>query len=156
VRGIDELLAEHEIFAGMDKATLGLLAGCAANVVFGAGEGLFVEGDEADRFWIVRYGRVALEVTVPGGGQMTIETLAAGAVVGWSWLVPPYRWRFDAIAQEVTRATVFDVRCLRDKMDADARVGYQVLSRFVPVIVDRLQATRLRLLDIYGNPASTG
>jgi CRP-like cAMP-binding protein len=154
VRGIDELLGEHELFAGLDRSTLELLSGCAANVVFHPGERLFVEGGEADRFWIVRHGRVALEVTVPGAGQMTIETLGPGSVVGWSWLVAPYTWRFDAVAQDATRATVFDVGCLRSKMDADARVGYQLLSRFVPVIVDRLQATRLRLLDLYGEPAS--
>ncbi len=156
MRGIEQLLAEHELFVGLDQSTLELLAGCARNVVFDANERLFVEGGRADRFWIVRQGRVALEVTVPGSGQMTVETLGAGSVVGWSWLVPPYRWRFDAIAQEVTRATVFDVGCVRSKMDADARVGYQLLSRFVPVIVDRLQATRLRLLDVYGSPVSRG
>ena len=150
MRGIDKLLADHELLAGLDQATLELLTGCARNVVFGVGERLFVEGGQADRFWIVRHGRVALEVTVPGEGQIIIETLGPGAVVGWSWLVPPYQWRFDAIAQDVTRATVFDVGCVRSKMDADARVGYQLLSRFVPVIVDRLQATRLRLLDVYG------
>jgi CRP-like cAMP-binding protein len=154
VKGIDELLAEHEVFAGLDQSTLELLAGCASNVVFDAGERLFAEGGQADRFWIVRHGRVALEVMVPGAGQMTVETLGAGAVVGWSWLVAPYRWYFDAVAQEATRATVFDVACVRSKMDADARVGYQLLSRFVMVIVDRLQATRLRLLDLYSNPAS--
>jgi CRP-like cAMP-binding protein len=154
VRGIEELLEEHQLFAGMDQSTLELLSGCAANVVFDPGERLFVEGGEADRFWIVRHGRVALEVTVPGAGQMTIETLGPGSVVGWSWLVAPYTWRFDAVAQETIRATVFDVGCLRSKMDADARVGYQVLSRFVPVIVDRLQATRFRLLDLYSKPES--
>ena len=154
MKGIDELLAEHELFAGLDRSTLQLLSGCAANVAFHSGERLFVEDGQADRFWIVRHGRVALEVTVPREGQLTIETLGAGSVVGWSWLVAPYRWRFDAVAQEATRATVFDVGCVRSKMDADARVGYQLLSRFVPVIVDRLQATRLRLLDLYKNPAS--
>ncbi|HET9076596.1 MAG TPA: cyclic nucleotide-binding domain-containing protein [Acidimicrobiales bacterium] len=152
MKGIDELLAEHELFAGLDQATLSLLAGCASNVVFDPGQQLFVEGGPADRFWIIRHGRVALQVTVPGAGPMTVETLGSGAVVGWSWFVPPYRWRFDATAVEVTRATVFDVGCVRAKMDQDPRVGYQLLSRFVPVIVDRLQATRLRLLDVYSVP----
>lgn len=154
MRGIDQLLAEHELFAGLDHSTIELLSGCAANAVYDAGERLFVEGGQADRFWIVRHGRVALEITVPGAGQVTVETIGPGSVVGWSWLVAPFRWCFDAVAQEPVRATVFDVGCLRFKMDADSRLGYQLLSRFVPVIVDRLQATRLRLLDLYGNPAA--
>jgi CRP-like cAMP-binding protein len=154
VTGIDELLAGHEVFAGMDHATLGLLAGCAANVAFSAGENLFVEGEPADRFWIVRRGRVALEVTAPGVGRMIIETLGPGSVVGWSWLVPPYQWRFDALAQETTGAIAFNVECLKPKMDSDPRLACQLLSRFLPIVVDRLQATRLRLLDLYGNTAT--
>jgi CRP/FNR family transcriptional regulator, cyclic AMP receptor protein len=154
VTGIDEILASHQLFASLDPATRTLLAGCGANVAFAAGETLFAEGHVADRFWIVRHGRVALEVTAPGAGQMIIETLGPGSVVGWSWLVPPYQWRFDAVAQETTRAVVFDVGCLRTKMDSDPRLGYQLMSRFLPIIVDRLQATRLRLLDLYGSTAS--
>jgi CRP-like cAMP-binding protein len=155
VTGIGELLAGHDVFAGLDPATRTLLAGCAANSAFATGETLFVEGAPADRFWIVRHGRVALEVTSPGVGQLIIETLGPGSVVGWSWLVAPFQWRFDAVAQETTRAVVFDVACLRTKMDSDPRFGYQILSRFVPIIVDRLQATRLRLLDLYGSTTGT-
>ena len=154
MRGLDELLAEHELFVGLDAATVVLLAGCASNAVFGMDDEVFAEGGRADRFFIIRHGRVALEVTAPGSGRMIIETLGQGAVLGWSWLVPPYRWRFDAVAQEPTRAFVFDVGCLLAKMDEDPRVGYQLTSRFLPIIVDRLQATRLRLLDLYGS-AST-
>ena len=156
MKGIDEVLASHELFAGMDGATLRLLSDCAVNVAYAAGEPLFQEGEPARRFWIIRHGRVSLSVSSPGAGQLPIETLGPGAVVGWSWLVAPYRWRFDAGASEPASAVVFDVGCLRAKMDADPAVGYLVLSRFVPVIVERLQATRLRLLDLYGKPADRG
>lgn len=152
MKGIDELMASHELFTGMDDETVSLLAGCAANVAYATREPLFAEGQNADRFWIVRRGRVTLSVTSPGAGQLPIETLGPGAVVGWSWLVAPFRWRFDAVASEPTGAVVFDVGCLRAKMDADPRIGYLVLSRFMPVIVERLQATRIRLLDLYGTP----
>ena len=156
MRGIDDLISSHELFAGLDPATLALLAGCAANVVVESGERLFAEGEVADRFWVIRHGRISLEVNSPGSGQLMVETLGPGSVVGWSWLVAPYRWRFDAVAQEQIRAVVFDVGCLRAKMDSDPEVGYQLMSRFVPIIVDRLQATRLRLLDLYGAPAAPG
>ena len=139
----------------MDPATLALLAGCASNVVFDAGERLFVEGDPADRFWIVRHGQVGLEVTAPGAGQLIIETLGPGAVVGWSWLVAPYRWSFDAVAQETTRAVVVR-RGLPAGQDGlrSAWSVTQLMGRFLPIVVDRLQATRLRLLDLYGNVGS--
>jgi CRP/FNR family transcriptional regulator, cyclic AMP receptor protein len=149
MRGVDDLLRDNELLAGLDSGTLALLAGCAANVALRQGERVFAEGEEADRFWIIRHGRVALSVAVPGAGQVIIETVGEGSVVGWSWLIEPYRWRFDAVAQEPTRAVVFDVKCLRPKMDEDPRLGYQLLSRFMPVIVDRLQSTRIRLLDLY-------
>ena len=151
MRSLGDLMAGHELFAGLDASTVMLLSGCATNAAFAADEPLFVEGGIADRFFIIRHGRVALEVTAPGSGRMIIETLGEGAVLGWSWMVAPYQWRFDAVAQEATRAFVFDVGCLRSKMEEDPRVGYQLMSRFLPIIVDRLQATRLRLLDLYGS-----
>jgi CRP-like cAMP-binding protein len=153
MRGIDDLLAGHEVFAGMEPDLLARLAGCARNVAFQPGERLFAEGGQADCFWIVRHGQVAIEVGVPGAGQVIIETLGVGSVVGWSWLVSPHQWQFDGVAQDLTRAVAFDAGCLREKMDADPAVGYQVLSRFLPIVVDRLQATRLRLLDLYGQRA---
>jgi CRP-like cAMP-binding protein len=150
MRGLSDLLAEHELFDDLDASTVALLAGCASNVAFRADERIFAEGGRADRFFIIRHGRVGLEITAPGLGRMIIETLGDGAVLGWSWIVAPYQWRFDAVAEEATRAFAFDAGCLRAKMDDDPRVGYQLMSRFLPIIVDRLQATRLRLLDLYG------
>ena len=151
MRGIEDLLADHPLFAGLDGDTLALLGGCAHNVVFRGGQRLFAEGEPADRFWVIRHGSVALEVTDPGAGQVIIETVGAGGVVGWSWLIEPYRWRLDAVAQEDTRAVEFDVGCLRAKLDSDPRLGYAMMSRFLPIVVDRLQAARVRLLDLYGS-----
>lgn len=152
-RGIDQLLADHELFAGLDPSTLALLSRCASNVAFAAGERIFAEGEPAERFWVIRRGRVALEVVSPGAGELTIETLGPGSVLGWSWLAPPYRWRFDAVCREGTGAVVFDVACLRARMESNPLVGYQLMSRFLPIMVDRLQATRLRVLDLYRSPA---
>ena len=81
---------------------------------------------------------------------MTIETLEAGEVLGWSWLFPPYRWHFDARALSLVRATIFDGACLRGKCEEDAQLGYDLMSRFAQVVIERLQSTRLRLLDVYG------
>ena len=116
---LDELVAESPIFAGLGQTQLELIAGCGSNVGFEAGRYLFREGDPADTFYLVRHGRVALETFVPGRGPLTIETVDAGDVVGWSWLFPPYRWHFDARALDVVRAVAFDGACLRGKCDDD-------------------------------------
>ena len=127
-----------------------MLAGCSTTDGFDRGEMIFREGDPANTFWLIRHGRVALEVHSPSRGGLAIETLEPGDVLGWSWLFPPDRWHYDARALEDVRAVAVDGACLRGKCDDDPVFGYDMLRRFSAVMVDRLQATRLRLLDIYG------
>ena len=98
----------------------------------------------------LRRGRVAIEVYSPGRGPIVIETLNPGAVIGWSWLVPPYRWHFDARAVDAVGAVAVDGACLRDKAEADPALGYELMKRVTAVLLERLQMTRLRLLDLYG------
>ena len=148
---IDTLLQDVPIFHGMSQEALELLAGCASNTRFADGEVLFREGDEAHTFYVIRHGRVALETFVPARGPVTIETIDPGEVIGWSWLFAPYRWHFDAKALGLVRATVFDGACLREKCQQDTAFGYDLMSRFAQVMIERLQWTRLRLLDLYGD-----
>jgi CRP/FNR family transcriptional regulator, cyclic AMP receptor protein len=148
---VEDLLHGVPVFAGLSDDTLKLVAGCGSNVAFDQGELLFRQGDAADTFYVLRHGAVALETFVPARGAITIETIEAGDVVGWSWLFAPYRWQFDARAVRPVRATGFDGLCLRGKCEADPRLGYDLMSRFAHVIIDRLQWTRLRLLDVYGD-----
>ena len=150
-RSLDELLADVPFLDGLGADRLALLSGCAGNVHFDAGTYLFREGDEADTFYVVRHGSVAIETFVPARGPVTIETVGAGEAVGWSWLFPPYRWHFDARALSPVRATGFDGACLRGKCEADPALGYELLGRFAQLLIERLQWTRLRLLDVYGN-----
>jgi CRP-like cAMP-binding protein len=148
---LDDVLAGAPFFAGMSRERLVLLAGCASNVGFTAGEVIFREGDEADRFFVVRHGTVAIELHAPARGSMTVETIDAGQVVGWSWLFPPHRWHFDVRALSAVRATAFDGACLRRKCEHDPELGYDLMTRFAQVFIERLHRTRLRLLDVYGN-----
>lgn len=149
MRTLETILAEHPFFAGLDARYVQIIAGCASNVVFNEGQTIFREGEEADRFYLIREGRVALEVHAAGIGTLTIQTLDAGDILGWSWLVPPYRWHFDARAVEQTRAIALDGDCLRRKCEEDHDLGYELLKRFAEIITQRLQATRLQLLDVY-------
>jgi CRP-like cAMP-binding protein len=147
---LEPLLAAPPFFADLEPRFLQVVAGCAANGRFPAGAFLGREGEPANQFYLLRHGKVALHLHVPERGALTIETLEAGEVLGWSWLFPPYRWDFDAQALELTRALVFDGQCLRAKCDADHDLGYALLQRFARVLLQRLQAARLQLLDLYG------
>jgi len=150
VETVAELIAQLPVFAGLAPERLELIAGCAGTARARAGEELFREGEPADSFFVVRRGAIALETRAPAGPPLVIETLHAGDVVGWSWLVPPYRWHFDGRAVDDVRAIGFDAACLRGKADADPALGYDLLQRFAQIMVRRMQAARLRLLDVYG------
>jgi CRP-like cAMP-binding protein len=147
---LERFLAEHRFFADLPKRDLNLLVSCASNVVFDANKFLFREGELADKFFLIRHGKVAIEIDNPGRGAITVDTLGEGDVLGWSWLIPPYRWHFDAKASELTRAIALDGKCLRGKCDEDHDLGYELLRRFAQVMALRLEATRLQLLDVYG------
>ena len=148
---LERLLAEHDLFRGLDDRYVTLLTGCAANVRFDDGAFLLREGEPADRFFVLREGRVALEIRAPGRGPIVIQTLGHDDVLGYSWLFPPFRWRFDARAIEPTRALALDGQCLRGKCDEDPVLGYELMKRFAGIALQRLQATRLQLLDVYGH-----
>jgi CRP/FNR family transcriptional regulator, cyclic AMP receptor protein len=155
MRTIAQYLPDHPFFAGLDEPTLTLVAGCATNVSLAAGEFLFREGDPAARFFVVRRGRVAIELHDPAVGTVVIDTADAGDVVGWSWLVPPYRSIFDARAAEATGVVAFDGLCLRGKCEDDSHLGYELMQRVTQVMSERLVAAQVRLLDLYGARGAT-
>jgi len=157
IQSIDELLAHHPFFAGLDPKDLLFMrvAGCGRNVHFPEGMYILREGEPADRFYIVREGRVALEIAAPSRGPIVLDTLGGGAVVGASWLFPPYRWRFDVRAVEPTSAVALDAVCLREKCEEDPRLGYELMKRMSGVLEERLQSARMRLIDLYSH-AGTG
>lgn len=147
---LEELLSEHPFLTDFPRRYLELMAGCAKNVRFEAGRFLVREGEPADDFFLLRRGRVAIEIHAPHRGPVCIQTLEAGEVLGWSWIVPPYRWHFDGRAAEDVTALSLDGACLRGKCDKDHELGYQLTKRVLASVARRLEATRLQLLDIYG------
>jgi len=151
MKSLESILASHPFFEGLDAEYLALVTGCASNVRFEAGQFIHRQDEEANSFYIIREGKVALEVCPPGKKPVTVQTVSDGEILGWAWMVPPYHWEFDAQAVELTRAIVLDGRCLRTKCGEDHTLGYELLSRLLPVIGKTMEATRLQLLDIYGN-----
>jgi CRP/FNR family transcriptional regulator, cyclic AMP receptor protein len=150
VRTIEDLLAENAALAALDPEQRALIAGCARNRTYEAGEYLLREGDPADLFFVVRSGDVALEAFSPQRGAMTVETVHDGDLLGWSWLVPPHRTMFDARAIGTTHTIAFDGACLRGKLEQDSALGFALMRLFAVVMAERLQNTRVRLLDLYG------
>jgi CRP/FNR family cyclic AMP-dependent transcriptional regulator len=150
IETFEKTLGSHPFFADLDAPHLKTIVGCTANVVFDAGEFIFREGTPTDRFYVLREGKVAVEVAAAGRGALTIETLDAGEVLGWSWLFPPYVAHFDARAVTRVRALSLDGACLRRKCESDVALGYDLIRRFAGVLIQRLEATRIQLMDVYG------
>lgn len=150
MQNLKNILAEHPFLANLNPDYLETMAGCAANVNFEAGQFIFHEGDKAGEFYLIRHGKIALQMHIPGRGPITIQTLGEGEVLGWSWLLPPYKKQFDAYTLELTRATALNGACIIEKCEKDPKMGYEILKRFAAIMGERLHATRLQLLDIYG------
>ena len=150
VQGLESLLREQAFLTGLSAEQAAFLAGCARNARFHAGDYLMREGCEANAFFLIRTGRVALEIDVPGRGPVQMESLGAGDVLGLSWLVPPYREHLDARAVEPVVALVFEGTCLRDKLDADHDLGFVLTRRLFEHAYRRLERVRLQRLDVYG------
>jgi CRP/FNR family cyclic AMP-dependent transcriptional regulator len=153
---LTEILRQHPFLHELSDEHMRLIAGCASNVRFPEGSHLIREGELANTFYLIRTGRVALEMDVTGRGALRIQTTGPGEVLGWSWLISPYRWHFSGVAVADTRAIALDGACLRRKCEADPAFGYDMLSRLAVVMERRLEATRLQLLDMYGVEAAGG
>jgi CRP/FNR family transcriptional regulator, cyclic AMP receptor protein len=149
MRTVEQEIADSRLFAGLEPSQFEFIAGCARFEHVDAGTFLIREGEHADKFFLIRHGTVTLELHAPTG-SLVIQTLGDGEVVGWSWLFPPYRWHMDGRATTPCSLVTFDGACLRGKAQDDHELGYQLMSRFAANLIDRLQATRFQLIDVYG------
>lgn len=151
IKNLSEILRTHPFVKDLTEQHLQTLISCVTNVRFSEGSYIFHEGEEADKFYLIRTGRVALEIHAGKKGIIRVQTIGPGEVLGWSWLISPYRWHYDACVVEDVRALTFDGKCLRTKCETDHNFGYEMLKRFSQVLEQNLKATRMQLLDIYGS-----
>jgi CRP-like cAMP-binding protein len=149
VETLEPILARHPFLRDLPKPHLELLVGCASQTRFAAGELIFRMGDHANSFYLIRHGTVSLEWFTNERGAITIQTVGEGEAIGWSWLIPPYRWELDGRAQTAVLALAFDAACLRGKLDGDHDLGYEMYKRFMPVMAERLQGARMQVLDVH-------
>jgi CRP/FNR family transcriptional regulator, cyclic AMP receptor protein len=149
MENLERIIAEHPFFEGLDNEFTKLMVSCASNVRFTAGTYILKEGDPANTFYLIREGKVAVEVFAPQRKPIIVATLSVGELLGWSWLLPPFQWKFHARAVDGVRAIALDGKCLRTKCEENHDLGYEVLKRFAQIMEQRLEATRLQLLDVY-------
>jgi CRP/FNR family cyclic AMP-dependent transcriptional regulator len=142
-------VALHPFLAGINRTQLALLTDCAMATEFKAGQVIFREGDCANRFYLIESGKVVLESAGNIGDPVVVDTIGAGDLLGWSWMFPPYTWRFTARAIEPTKAIFFYGTILRQYCERDHSLGYQLLKRMTPVMNRRMQAARNRMLGIH-------
>jgi len=147
-------LAAHPFLRGMSRDQVSVLAEAARDVKFPAKYRLFEDGGNATRFWLIQSGHVSLDLHVPGEGPVVIETIGMGELLGWSWLYPPYKWAFGAVAATAVEAFEFDAPLVRERCAAHPELGYELNQRITQVLARRLQATRIRLLDRSGHSAA--
>ena len=147
-------LAAHPFLHGMSADHLGLLADAVRDVSFPARYRFFEDGGNATRFWLIQAGHVSLDLHVPGEGPVVIESIGMGELLGWSWLFPPYKWAFGAVAASAVEAFEFDAPLVRECCAADSELGYELNQRVARVLAKRLQATRIRLIARSGYSAA--
>jgi CRP/FNR family cyclic AMP-dependent transcriptional regulator len=147
--GLDTL----PLFTNLSHTQRAAVAGVSRLETYEAGTRLFDEGGFADQCWVVLTGCVTVDTVVPQRGRVAVQSIGPGELLGWSWLVPPYRWHFGATVVSPTRAVVVDTAALRQLADEDPALGYQLSLVLLGALLNRLQATRIRLLDLYRNPA---
>jgi len=142
-------LSQHPVFRDLSPEHIALIGSLASSQQLSPQRRVFEHDRDADHFYIVHSGQVTIEVPALGGEPLTIQTLGPGSVLGWSWLLPPYRWLFDARATVETTVIAVDGKGLREACERDPALGYQVLKRFAALMAERLNAARMTAMRHY-------
>ncbi|MDT8448457.1 MAG: cyclic nucleotide-binding domain-containing protein [bacterium] len=149
--GTKQEMLGHPFMVGLAPEHQAAMVECAREAFIQKGTWLLRNGDLADQFFLVQEGVLSIELYVPNRAEHSIQTVHPGELLGWDWMVPPYRWTFDVRAQEDCRAFAVDARCIRGKGQVDHEFGYQLQNRISQVMARRVKALRFQLLDVYSH-----
>lgn len=147
---IEAQVTAHPFLLGMKQQHIALLADCAMATRFEAGQAIFRAGEHANRFYLIESGQVAIEASFNGRSPVTIDAVKSGDLLGWSWIVPPYVWHFDARALELTKAIFFYGTVLSEYCEKEPTLGYELFKRMSVVMLRRLQSAREQMLGALG------
>ncbi len=151
-------IKQHPFFKDVADQSIEKIASFSKEVKVEAGEFIFRSGEEAGKFYLIQQGEVIIEIAPTRHSDVSIQSIREGEVLGWSWLIPPFKWQFDAKAVELTKAIAIDAQSLRAFCKQNHAAGYQILTRMIQIVAQRLQAARTQFWDIYkmhyfkGNP----
>lgn len=146
---LTELRERSALLQSLSNTEVSLFESAATEVRVAAGDVLFEEDGAADVFYIVVEGKIGLELTSPGKEPIVIQTLGPGDLVGVSWLFPPHRWNWRALAIVDSELAAFDATTIRSEMEQNRDLAWEVLRVVSGEVVDRLHRTRVQLLDLY-------
>jgi CRP-like cAMP-binding protein len=149
VTPLEQSLARHPFFLDFTPQHVSEVAACANTAIFDAGTYLFREGEPASAFFAIQRGRIAIASITPHEGPVTIQTVGDGDILGWSWMLPPFRWHFSARAIEATSVVAFNAACVREQIERDHELGYVIMRRFAQVMANRLESMSLQLMNVY-------
>ena len=148
-QSVIKTISKLNLFEGLSDEQLSKFTACSSMVQFSTDEYIFRQNDEANKFYILQSGLVNLSTYLVSDATITLQTVGPFEILGLSWIVSPYVWHFDAKVTEPVQAIEIDAACARESMDKDHNMGYVLMQRFFSLLVQRLQNTRLQLLDIY-------
>ncbi|ESS73817.1 cyclic nucleotide-binding protein [Methyloglobulus morosus KoM1] len=149
---IVEYLSAHEFFSGLSEETLKYLCEYSSEFAIKKGQILFQQGENADKFYVVRNGRIAIQMPAIIGPSLEIQTLGKDQVLGWSWLISPYKWNFQAMPEEDSELLMFDGTTILARCEKEPKFGYELLKKFAALMSVRLDAARQKMMDEW-NPA---
>lgn len=147
-----EYLAAHEFFAGLNDDFLQLLGEHATEKKYPAGEVLFQQGKSADKFYLVREGEISVQVPALVGPALELQVLGENQILGWSWLIPPFRWHFLARASTDVVLLEFDGKAILQQCEQNPKFGYELFKRFTEMMSERLSAARQKMMDQWNPP----
>ncbi len=147
-----EYLSEHDFFSGLDDDILKFLCDCSSEFVIKKGQILFLQGENANAFYVVYTGLIAIKIPSIIGPSLEIQTLGKNQVLGWSWLISPYKWNFQAEAEEDSELLMFDGAAILARCEQNPRVGYELLKKFAALMSTRLDVARQKMMDEWNPP----
>lgn len=151
-QSISEYMLSHEFFSELNEDSMLILCKYVRPLEIKKGQLLFRQGEHADNFYIIRNGHISVQIPALMGPTLEIQTLSKDQVLGWSWLISPYQWHFQAKAERDSSLLEFNGSKILARCELEPKFGYELLKRFAVLMSDRLDASRQKMMDEW-NPA---